>query len=47
MGNMAAILAKDLGVKESYQHGPRRVIPSESIEANGAVLKWYQLASED
>ena len=38
-----AILKKDLGVKETYQHAPKRATPGESIETNGAVLKWYAL----
>lgn len=33
---VAEILKKDLGVKESYQHAPRRVTPGDSIETNGA-----------
>ena len=47
MGNIVKILAKDLGVKETYQHAPKHVTPGESIETNGAVLKWYQLAPQD
>jgi hypothetical protein len=44
---IAVILKNDLGVKESYEHAPKRVTPGESIETNGAVLKLYQLAPED
>ena len=36
--HIAEILKNDLGVKESYQHAPKRVTPGESIETNGAVL---------
>src|SRR5260370_38300112 len=46
-GQIAASLKNDLGVKESYEHGPKRVTPVEPIETNGAVLKWYKLAPED
>ena len=35
MGNVAKILAKDFGVKEIYQHGPKQVTPGESVETNG------------
>jgi hypothetical protein len=41
------IVAKDLGVKESYEHGPKWVTPGESVETNGVALKWYRLAPED
>jgi hypothetical protein len=34
------ILKNDLGVKESYEHAPKRVAPGDSIETSGAVLKW-------
>jgi hypothetical protein len=47
MEKMTTILTKDLGVKESYEHTPKHVTPGESIETNGAVLKWYQLSPED
>ena len=40
---IADILNKDLGVKESYEHAPKWVTPGESVETNGAVLKWYAL----
>ncbi len=43
---LAAILQNDLGVAESYQHFPKRVTPGESIEINGGILKWYQVAPE-
>jgi hypothetical protein len=46
-GQLAKILTNDLGVKESYEHGPKRVTPGESVETNGAVLKWYALHPED
>lgn len=45
--HIAEILQNDLGVKESYEHAPKRVTPGESIETKGAVLKWYQLAPQD
>src|SRR5437667_215327 len=47
MTNIAAILANDLGIAESYEHAPKRVRPGESIETDGAMLKWYQLAPQD
>jgi hypothetical protein len=47
MADIAAILAKDPGVKESYLHAPKRATPGESIETNDAVLKWYALHPED
>jgi hypothetical protein len=40
----ADLLKNDLGVNGSYQHTPKRVTPGDSIEANGAMLKWYRLA---
>jgi hypothetical protein len=44
---LAKILSTDLGVKETYQHGPKTVLPGASIETDGAVLKWYRLYPED
>lgn len=44
---MGATLKNDLGVSLNYKHAPKRVTPSESIETNGAVLKWYHLSQED
>jgi hypothetical protein len=32
---IAEILSEDLGVKERYEHGPKRVTTGESIETNG------------
>ncbi len=43
---IATILKNDPGVKQNYEHAPKRITPGESIETNGAVLKWYQLAPE-
>ena len=40
------ILKDNLGVKEDYRHGPKRVIRGNPIETNGAVLKWYALHPE-
>jgi|ERR1700731_1418654 len=37
------ILSNDLGVRQSYRHTPKRATPGDSIETNGAVLKWYAL----
>lgn len=45
-GRVAEILKNDPGVNESYRHGPKWVTPGESIETNGAVLKWYALHTE-
>jgi len=42
-----AILKNDLGVGQNYEHGPKRVTPGGMMEADGAVLKWYQLAADD
>jgi hypothetical protein len=47
MGTIEAILKDDLGVKENYEHAPKRVTPGDSIETNGAVLKWYALHPKD
>ena len=47
MTQIATILTKDLGVKETYAHGPKQVTPGESIETNGAVLKWYALHPQE
>ena len=46
MRNIATVLKNDSGVNVGYQHVPKRVTPGESIETNGAVLKWYALHSE-
>jgi hypothetical protein len=40
----AQILKNDLGVKETYQHTPKRVTLGGSIETNRPVLKWYALS---
>ena len=45
--HIAEILKNDLGVGQKYEHGPKHVTSGESIETNGAVLKWYKLAPED
>ena len=42
-----AILKNDLGVGQTYEHGPKRVTPGGMMEADGAVLKWYRLSTED
>ena len=47
MATMDAILRNDLGVGQNYEHTPKRVTSGQSIETNGAVLKWYKLAPED
>jgi hypothetical protein len=47
MAAIEAILKNDLGVKREYRHAPKWVTPGESIETNGAVLKWYGLHPED
>lgn len=47
MATIEAILNNDLGVGQSYKHGPKHVTPGEPMETNGAVLKWYQLAPRD
>ena len=44
---IATILKNDLGVGESYQHGPKQVTPGDSIETNGAVFKWYAVHPEE
>ncbi len=41
------VLNNDLGVKESYRHAPKWVMPGAAIETSGAVLKWYALHPED
>src|SRR6186997_1667664 len=43
MSQLKPILEEDLGVKESYQHTPKRATPGEPIETNGAQFKWYEL----
>ena len=47
MKNLAAILKNDSGVNAAYEHAPKQVTPGESVETNGAVLKWYRLASQN
>jgi hypothetical protein len=38
-GTIEAILKNDSGIAQNYRHAPKRVMPGESIEAKGAVLK--------
>lgn len=40
---LADILATDPGIKEKYQHAPKRATPGESVQTNGALFKWYGL----
>jgi hypothetical protein len=47
MAAIGAILKNDLGVKQDYRHAPKSVTSGESVEINGAVLKWYGLHPED
>jgi hypothetical protein len=47
MGQLAEIVKEDLGVQQSYQHGPKWVTPGASVETNGAVLKWYAVQPQD
>src|SRR6186997_1179136 len=44
---LSSILAGDLGIDPRYRHAPKRVMPGETIEAMGAVLKWYAIYPED
>ena len=44
---IARILRNDSGITEEYRHGPKRVTPSDSIEASGALLKWYAVHLEE
>jgi hypothetical protein len=44
---IADILKDDLGVTESYQHVSKRITPGDSVEIEGAFLKWYALHLED
>ncbi|HEY3664094.1 MAG TPA: hypothetical protein VGL24_13150 [Chthoniobacterales bacterium] len=43
---ISTILKNDLGVGESYRHGPKRVTPGTLVETDGAAFKWYKLALE-
>lgn len=43
---ISTILKNDLGVKESYEHRPKRVTPETLFQIDGAVFKWYQLSPE-
>ena len=47
MTTIEAILANGSGIAQDYRHVPKRVTPGESIETNGAVLKWYALHQVD
>lgn len=47
MTAIEAILENDSGISHNYEHAPKRVTPGESIETNGAVLKWYALYPDD
>ena len=44
---IAAILTNDLGVGDNYVHAPKLITPGESIETDGAILKWYRLHPKD
>jgi hypothetical protein len=46
-GNLSSILAKDLGVGPEYRHLPKRVMPGETVEPLGSMLKWYAVHPED
>ncbi|MGI9086533.1 MAG: hypothetical protein ACR2HH_02140 [Chthoniobacterales bacterium] len=45
--SLGEVLANDPGVNQSYRHRPKLVTPGEAIEANGAILKWYRLGTEE
>jgi len=45
--HLAEVLQTDLGVDPGYRHGPKRVTPGETLEPQGAVLKWYGLHPDD
>src|SRR3954469_10772564 len=45
--HIANILKNDSGIREHYQHQPKRVTPGDSIETTGAILKWYAVHPED
>ena len=47
MAMIDSILKNDLGVGQSYKHGPKRATPTEPVEGNSVFLKWYWLAPED
>jgi hypothetical protein len=42
MANIAAILKEDLGLDQSYQHGPKRVTPRESARDENAAQVWLR-----
>ena len=44
---LSEILASDSGIDAGYRHAPKRVIPGETIEPKGALLKWYGINYED
>jgi hypothetical protein len=44
---LSQILANDPGVNGKYQHGPKRATPGETLETEGAILKWYSVHFED
>ncbi|MFL6516174.1 MAG: hypothetical protein ACJ8M1_14235 [Chthoniobacterales bacterium] len=44
---LAKILLSDSGVNEAYRHGPKTIVAGNSVEIDGAVLKWYRLHPED
>lgn len=44
---LAKILQDDSGVAAHYKHTSKLVRPGNSIETNGALLKWYALHPED
>ncbi len=45
--SLAEILRSDFGVSEDYRYGPKWVEPRDAVEVDGAVLKWYALASAE
>jgi hypothetical protein len=47
MATISAVLKNDLGVSRHYEHSSKSVTSGDSIETDGAFLKWYRLAPED
>ena len=45
--HLANVSKSDSGISPEYEHVPKHVIPGETLDPPGAVLKWYAVHPED
>jgi hypothetical protein len=45
--HLREIIANDSGVRETYRHTSKWVVPGEPIETKNTVMKWYELAPQN